>query len=277
MEFFNKVKAGIQSLAMQFIPNEEKITRLFLGAAPHHVRPIVVMPVTTAFAKKIHGKMRGVKHVGKLWNGTLNGVEVTMVRQEMGAPNTAVMMEALKRANARTVVRVDYCGAIAPEMEVGHLAVPRQAFVGDGTTPHYFPKHSSAVPFDEDHASRPRVQGATNTLQKAILEAAEKLSGGARVFSGPVWTTDALFRETPEKIKYWRSLGVETVDMESSALFYIGAQMNIRVASLLAASDVPGHPEYDFINGTKVHPGIESGANLAVKVLAEALPQIRYL
>jgi purine-nucleoside phosphorylase len=54
---------------------------------------------------------------------------------------------------------------------------------------------------------------------------------------GPVWTTDAPYRETADKVKRYQTDGVLGVDMETSALFTVAAFRGIQAASLLVVSD----------------------------------------
>ncbi len=54
---------------------------------------------------------------------------------------------------------------------------------------------------------------------------------------GPVWTTDAIYRETPKKVAWFREQGALAVEMECSALFSVAAFRNVEVAALLVVSD----------------------------------------
>ena len=55
---------------------------------------------------------------------------------------------------------------------------------------------------------------------------------------GPTWTTDAPYRETAEEIVAYREEGILTVDMEASAIFTIGASLEVQTASVFCVSDV---------------------------------------
>ena len=54
---------------------------------------------------------------------------------------------------------------------------------------------------------------------------------------GPVWTTDAPYRETIAKVRTFQSQGVLGVDMETSAVFTVSAFRGIEAAALLIVSD----------------------------------------
>jgi Purine-nucleoside phosphorylase len=54
---------------------------------------------------------------------------------------------------------------------------------------------------------------------------------------GKVWTTDAVFRETPQKIKKAQQRKAIAVEMELSAFFKVGAFYGVDVGALLVVSD----------------------------------------
>ena len=57
---------------------------------------------------------------------------------------------------------------------------------------------------------------------------------------GKVWSTDAIFRETEEKVHSYACNGILAVDMEMSALIKVGVFRGVHVAGLLVVSDELG-------------------------------------
>ena len=57
-----------------------------------------------------------------------------------------------------------------------------------------------------------------------------------RYYVGPIWTTDAPYRETRSKINYFQRKGILAVDQESSAIFSVGIYRKVRVGCILVAS-----------------------------------------
>lgn len=55
--------------------------------------------------------------------------------------------------------------------------------------------------------------------------------------TGPIWTTDAIYRETRGKVAWFRERGANAVEMECSALFAAAAYRGARAAALLVVSD----------------------------------------
>ena len=71
-----------------------------------------------------------------------------------------------------------------------------------------------------------------------------------------VLTTDAVFREIPEKVVNYQKRGVLAVEMELSALFTVGKSYGVDMAGILVVSDElstlkwkPGFKTDDFKKG----------------------------
>ena len=60
------------------------------------------------------------------------------------------------------------------------------------------------------------------------------------MLSGPVWTTDAPYLETKEKVSQFVSRGAIAVDMEYSALLRLAHLRNVSLASAFVISDTLG-------------------------------------
>jgi uridine phosphorylase len=58
-----------------------------------------------------------------------------------------------------------------------------------------------------------------------------------RFQEGPVWSTDAIFRETRDKVRHYQDQGVLAVEMELSALFTVGKYRGVEVGGILVVSD----------------------------------------
>ena len=60
---------------------------------------------------------------------------------------------------------------------------------------------------------------------------------GQAFLKGEVWTTDAPYRETPEKIEFYQKRGVLAVEMELSALMTLALYREVKLGGLLVVSD----------------------------------------
>ena len=111
------------------------------------------------------------------------------------------------------------------------------------------------------------------TLTEILMKTGRTIN--PRIKKVDFWTTDALFCETSEFIRSLQSINVQGIDMESSALFLLGTLFNIKTASILAITDLPGHPKYDLLTTNEIHPNMEKGMDEAIKIVIEALPKIK--
>jgi nucleoside phosphorylase len=75
---------------------------------------------------------------------------------------------------------------------------------------------------------------------------------------GTIWTTDAAFRETRDRVASYRERGAIAVDMETSALFAVAAFRDVELAAIQVVSDSlageswqPGFKTPQFRSGRK--------------------------
>jgi uridine phosphorylase len=155
----------------------------------------------------------------RLYPGRDGGV--SLVGPAIGAPYAAMLVETLAAWGVRTLVFVGWCGAIAAEVAIGGVVVPGVGHIDEGTSRHYAPNTT---------VSRPSPRLAERLAQTCT-------AAGLTVSTGGVWTTDAAFRESPEKVQRFRGLGAAAVDMEASAVFTVAAFLGIEAAALLLVSD----------------------------------------
>lgn len=134
-----------------------------------------------------------------------------------GAPQAVDTLETLAALGVRKVVTVGMFGAFGEGVKSGDILIPSKAFVEEGTSLHYYESIDDAVPDSSLH----------QRAMQAIPEAR----------SLPIVSTDAVYRQTFFKEKRWREKGAVGVDMETSALFSVGAYLGVRVVSILIASD----------------------------------------
>ncbi len=68
---------------------------------------------------------------------------------------------------------------------------------------------------------------------------------GCRYITGKTWTTDAFYRETPNKVARRREQGCITVEMEAAALFAVAEFRGVQIGQLLYGADDLGGIEWD--------------------------------
>ncbi|MFW9784064.1 MAG: hypothetical protein ACFFFB_17400 [Candidatus Heimdallarchaeota archaeon] len=284
----NKIKSEILNFGLKFVSVDEKIVRMILETASSNVNEIVILPATKIVMKKLIQKLQNKVTHGRVYNGLLNGIKVSIIRSQMGCPNTALVIECLKRSKAKIVIRVDICGGVVnaeDSIEVGNIVIPRLAYCDDGTSPQYIRTNPSIVnqleSINNPLSSIQNIITGNQTifiskpnqiLNEILLREANSL---IKAIEADLWTTDALFCETFEFVRVLDSINVKVIDMESSILFLLGMLYNLKTASILSISDLPGHPEYDLLHSNELHPNMEKGIETAIKILISSLPKIK--
>lgn len=139
----------------------------------------------------------------------------------VGAPYGIILMEHLIIRGVSSVIALGWCGAISRELHIGDIVIPDLACVEEGTSPLY--GNASG----ESYAH----PGLTKELRDFF---ANKIPS---VHHGAVWTTDAIYRETPDKVEHFRKKGAVCVEMEVSAIFTVAAFRKVDAAAVLIVSD----------------------------------------
>lgn len=143
----------------------------------------------------------------------------------IGAPYGVMLLESLIAQGTRAVIVLGWCGGLSPDLCPGDLVVVKKALVDEGTSRHYMALPGDLPAVDADAR-------LTQTLGEAL--------GTAGLDAHPqatIWTTDAIYRETSEKVAWYKDRGACAVEMECSALFAAAAFRKIPIAALLVVSD----------------------------------------
>jgi len=119
----------------------------------------------------------------------------------------------------------NYVNNVTDVVKIGDIIVATSAFIDEGTSRHYGYNEMScngiALPsFD-----------LTETVKGLLRQS------GVFFNEGPVWSTDAIYRETPEKIACYKEKNALGVEMELSAIYSAAAFRNIEAAGVLVVSD----------------------------------------
>lgn len=154
------------------------------------------------------------------------GYPFSVIASPMGAPMAVMLLEQLIALGARRLLYLGFCGALVPSYRIGDLFLPTHAIREEGTSYHYLP--ADVVPC------------ASLAMQAALHVQAQRRHWPIQ--QGPIWTTDAPYRETPHKIRQFQEASVHAVDMEMAAVFAVGQYRQCEVGALLVVSDECYHP-----------------------------------
>lgn len=139
----------------------------------------------------------------------------------VGAPVIGVLVEEFSAWGVPYFALLGLAGGLQPDLPCGDLMLADTAVRDEGTSHHYLP----AVP----------TIGASAKLM-AVLETAVRTTN-LLLRKGITWTTDAPYRETVAAVAHYQQMGVQTVEMETAALFAVAHYCQREAAALLAVSD----------------------------------------
>lgn len=150
-----------------------------------------------------------------------SGRTLTLAHPGLGAPMAAAFMEELIALGCRHFIACGGAGVLRADIAVGHLVVPTAAVREEGTSYHYFPPSRELTP-----------SPAAVTAIRSLLD-----EEGIAYRTGKTWTTDGLYRETPEKVARRRAEGCLTVEMECSALCAVARFRGVTFGQILYGGD----------------------------------------
>jgi uridine phosphorylase len=176
---------------------------------------------------------------------------VTVYRAPEPAPYAAADLEFLISAGASQILFVNGAGSLRPDVPVGSVLLPGALFREEGTSFHYVP------PGGVLHTD-PR-------LNERLCRIAGEL--GVELVCGKHWTTDAIYRTTFEKVRRYREQGVNSVDMELSALAGVAHYRRCALSALLVVTDIASRSHtWDGTASTQFQEGVRQAAQIAARL-----------
>ncbi len=204
-----------------------------IGVGPGDVGRYVILPGDPKRCAKIAKYFENAKQVGDnrefiSFTGTLDGVPVSVTSTGIGGPSASIAVEELHMCGADTFIRVGTAGGMDLDVQSGDVVIANGAIRMEGTTKEYAPIEWPAVP--------------DFRLTTELVQAAEGL--GFRHHVGVVECKDAFYgQHKPEELpvsyellpkwEAWNRLGCKASEMESAALFTVGAYLRVRTAAVL--------------------------------------------
>ncbi len=192
---------------------------------------------------------------------TYRNKNLTLLYPFFGAPATIFTLEIAIAGGLRHLLALGEAGAIHPSVKIGDYIIPKWGVREEGTSYHYRPPEYSPI--------------IDNNLQTLISQTLRKLGG--RVHEGGVWSIDAIFRETRDKIKAYSAKGILCVDMEATALMTVADYRGIELAMVLVASDELYHSKWIRGWGTEKlkkaeYRSVEAALNTITKYTPKQTP-----
>ncbi len=161
-------------------------------------------------------------------NGALPVYEITYKNTRMGlflsrigAPACAAGLEEIIAYGAEKIIQFGCCGILDQSLVGNKIILPSSAVRDEGTSYHYL---SGSEEINADSSS---MDIAIQCLKHHKIP----------YITGKVWTTDAIYRETPAVIRERKAQGCIAVEMECSASLAVARFRNIPIIQFFYGAD----------------------------------------
>lgn len=149
------------------------------------------------------------------------GTDVALYLSGVGAPVCVGSLEEIFVMGVETVVLFGTCGVLDKDIADCSIILPTSALRDEGTSYHYAP------PGDEIQVNLHHREVFTALMEEM----------GIRYTQGLCWTTDAMYRETREKVERRKARGCICVDMECASCAAVAQFRGKEVLQFFYAAD----------------------------------------
>ena len=153
------------------------------------------------------------------WLYRIEESNTIITRSYFGGPNIAALVEELAAFGVKEFVIWGYAGGIDNQLKIGDVIVARGALKEDGVSSHYVD--------DED-----------DFVYSDWFEEWERHTKEWGFREGIIWSCDAIYRESGEKIRKYREAGISAVEMEVASFYAVCTFKGVKGIALLIVSDL---------------------------------------
>ena len=143
----------------------------------------------------------------------------------IGAPMIVGQLEELAARGFKNFIILGSCGVLDRSIEADKIILPAAALRDEGTSYHYAPP-GDEVAYDESLLIELEAIFDKHNIEHIRTKA---------------WTTDAFYRETPDKVKRRLAAGAQVVDMEASAIMAWSQFRKSKVYQFFYTADYVDH------------------------------------
>lgn len=147
--------------------------------------------------------------------------EVLIALSPLGGPAATNLMEELHFIGIKKFIALGSCGSLSDKFDANKIIIPTSAIRDEGVSYHYLPAS--------------RYVETSERINKALEEKLNKHK--IPYTSARVWTIDAIYRETPNRIARRYEEGAIAVEMECASLAAVAKHKGIDFGQILYVSD----------------------------------------
>ena len=170
---------------------------------------------------EIIGRLSTANAVIPVYRTVYKNTPIALFMAGVGAPMSAGDLEEIYQMGVQKVVLFGSCGVLDQRIEDCSVIIPNCAVRDEGTSYHYAPAS------DEIRVNERYINDFVSLLEELQIS----------YTIGKVWTTDAIYRETPDKVKRRKEQGCICVDMECSANAAVAAFRGKELLQFFYAAD----------------------------------------
>ena len=159
-----------------------------------------------------------------------DGSKVAVAIATIGAPMVVGLLEELKARGFKNFIVLGSCGVLDKSIQADKIILPSSALRDEGTSYHYAPA-SDEVAYDESLLIELEAIFDKHNIEHIRTKA---------------WTTDAFYRETPDKVKRRLAAGAKVVDMEASAIMAWAQYRQAKVYQFFYTADYVDHHNQEW-------------------------------
>ena len=241
---YDASKQSITQVKKDIYPSNPQIKRCVIT----YFQDVVVKLETSyklfqAFKLRIEGKRPEVYQLN-------TGQETIYVLLcPLGAPQAARMLEILSAMGVEKFMVCGGAGTLDNDITGEKILLATAAVRDEGTSYHYLPPARSVA---IKESVRQKIVACLQEAQEDFVEI-------------KTWTTDASFRETPEKVELRKSEGCATVEMEWAAYYAVAEFKGLDCGQILYAGDIVRKEGWDYRDWHAKNDMREHLFDLAVK------------
>ena len=147
--------------------------------------------------------------------------DITLFMAHVGAPRIADDIEELRVHGVKMFIIYGNCGVLDKTIKDCSIIIPTKGYREEGVSYHYI-KPSNTIKMNEKYK-----KDFINILKQKKIN----------YTLGYTWTTDAPYRETKDKVEYFRSKGCVSVEMEGTAIAAVCKRLNLDYFTFYYAGD----------------------------------------
>ena len=147
--------------------------------------------------------------------------EITFFMAGVSGPWISADIEELHASGVEKFIIFGNCGVLDSKIGDCSIIIPTKGFRDEGTSYHYLPDS------DDIYMNQKYIEDFIEILKEYNFEH----------IKGYTWTTDAFYRETKEKINYFKEKGTVCVEMEGTVIAVVCKRLNIDYFTFYYAGD----------------------------------------